>query len=304
MFWLALILLSLLVSTASAGDPAPKVIRIGIVKSIFRDIPAPIVKTLSIPFNSLMYQQTGMKAELSTNADALELGELLDAGKVDLAVFHGFEFAWAQEKFPKLKPLMIAVNEQRYMTVQLITSKESEVSQFSDMKGKTVGLPNRSREHCHLYLERHCEKSGAAPGQFFTKVVKHSNAEDALDDVVRGDVDGVIVDSLTLECYSVIKAACLDRLKVVEKSELFPAGVIVYREGTLDDATLEQFRKGMLNANQTPKGRALMSLWKLTAFEPVPADYQQVLENIRKTYPAPAAVAVKTTQTGKAAGQE
>ena len=59
-----------------------------------------------------------------------------------------------------------------------------------DTKGLVVlPLPYRSREHCYLVLDRHCEKIGCTPGKFFAKVVKHGNVEDALDDVVRGEVD-------------------------------------------------------------------------------------------------------------------
>jgi ABC-type phosphate/phosphonate transport system substrate-binding protein len=135
------------------------------------------------------------------------------------------------------------------------------------------------------------------PEKFFASVVRHNNVEDALDDVVRGVVEAVIVDGLSLECYNVVKPGCMDRLRTVEKSAQFPAAVVAYREGTLDRDTLNRFRKGMLDASKNPKSRGLMTLWKLTSFEPVPADYPQVLNNIRQVYPAPSAFVIKTPES-------
>jgi ABC-type phosphate/phosphonate transport system substrate-binding protein len=96
-----------------------------------------------------------------------------------------------------------------------------------------------------------------------------------------------VVDSVSLHCYEQVKPGCFARLRVLHKSECFPAAVIVYRKGALDADTLERFKSGMITANQNERGRELMTLWKLTAFEAVPDDFEQVLAGILKTYPTP-----------------
>jgi hypothetical protein len=55
----------------------------------------------------------------------------------------------------------------------------------------------------------------------------------------------------------------------------------------LNDATLRRFREGMLNASQDTRARQFLMLWKLTAFEAVPDDYDQTLNQILKAYPLP-----------------
>jgi ABC-type phosphate/phosphonate transport system substrate-binding protein len=183
--------------------------------------------------------------------------------------------------------------------VHLVARDGSAITDFDSLKGKKVSLPYRSREHCHLFVERHCEKLNCTAEKFFAKVVKHNNVEDALDDVVRGEVDAVVVDSLSLDCYGTVKPGCMPLLKTIEKSDLFPAGVVAYREGALSEETLNAFRTGMLNANKNAKSRGLMALFKLTAFEGIPEDYQEALTTIRKAYPAPSALVIKTTETTK-----
>ena len=42
-----------------------------------------------------------------------------------------------------------------------------------------------------------------------------------------------------------------------------------------------------MRTSQTDDGQRLLTLWKLTAFEAIPADYQQNLTDIRKGYPGP-----------------
>jgi hypothetical protein len=49
----------------------------------------------------------------------------------------------------------------------------------------------------------------------------------------------------------------------------------------------------MLTANQSARGKDLMSLWKLTAFDNVPADFDRMLGSILKSYPTPATLSQK-----------
>src|SRR5438445_9665848 len=89
--------------------PAATGIRLGIVRSLFRDIPEPLIKVSMIPFQALMHQQTGFNCELIDPTEAYDLGKKLTDHQVEIAVFQGFEFAWVREKHPEMKPLVIAV---------------------------------------------------------------------------------------------------------------------------------------------------------------------------------------------------
>ena len=60
--------------------------------------------------------------------------------------------------------------------------------------------------------------------------------------------------------------------------------------GAFLETILERASVGaaLLDAGQTPRGRQMLTLWKLTGFEPVPADYAQTLADIVRAYPPPA----------------
>ena len=44
----------------------------------------------------------------------------------------------------------------------------------------------------------------------------------------------------------------------------------------------------MITAQQTALGRQLLTLWRMSGFEPIPKDYDQILAEIVKAYPPPA----------------
>lgn len=283
---LSLFVSSLAVVPAAADSRTP--VKIGMVQTLFTDVPTPLVRVILQPFGTLMKEFTGLDGTMVLGGDALSLGKDLDEGKVDLAIFHGVEFAWAKQKYPRLKPLMCAITKYKHVQAHLVVRKEMDGVPMCELKGKSASLPLRSREHCRLFLDRACSENGTVPAKdFYSQVVASANPERALDDLCLGKVDVVVVDAVSLDNYQDIKPGCAARLKVYKTSELFPTGLIAYRDGTFDDDTVTQFRSGLVNGNKTERGREMMSIFRITAFENVPEDYDHNLSEIIKSYPAP-----------------
>jgi ABC-type phosphate/phosphonate transport system substrate-binding protein len=273
---------------SARAQTSGKTIKIGLVKSLFRDTPESLLQVLSQPLKALMEAQTGLAGELQLRGDALNLGGLLNDKQVDLGVFHGFEYAWARQKYPNLKPLVIAVNHQQVLKAYLVVHKDSPVRTVADLKGKTLTLINQTREHCHLFLERRCLGGEQKPKQFFGEVNKYGDADDALADVVDELAQAALVDGLALENYRKTRPNRAAKLRVLLESEPFPAGVVAYNPATLDEATLQRFRDGMVTANQTKRGKELLNMVRMTGFEPLPKDFDQILNDIVRAYPPPA----------------
>lgn len=271
----------LIAQEAKAPDP----VRIGMVSSLFNDVPPALVAFAGGPFKALVKEFTGLNGELKVGGDAFEVGKKLDDKQLDLAVFHGFEFGWARQKYPQLRALTVAVSKHRQVHALLVVRADSDFKSIADLKGKDIGLPRKSKEHCRLFLERDC--AGGNVKGFFNQVVVSRNVDDALDDILRGKLQAVVTDDMSLEDYEDFKPGCFARLKVIKQSEPFPAAVVVYREGALDADTLKHFRDGMISANQSPRGRDMMSLFKMTGFEPVPDDFNHQIAEIIRHYPAP-----------------
>ncbi|HYV39039.1 MAG TPA: PhnD/SsuA/transferrin family substrate-binding protein, partial [Gemmataceae bacterium] len=181
-------------SLAPGQQKQPETIKIGVANSMFRDLSDAKIDTLIPDFEALLQDQTGFKGEVVKTDDAGALGKKLNDKAVQLGVFQGFEFAWARQSYPKLKPLIIAVQRQRNLKACIVVLDDNKATSLANLKGKVLSIPKRSPEHCHLFLERELGAMKVSQKDFFAKVVDHPNPEDALDDILRKKVDAVLVD--------------------------------------------------------------------------------------------------------------
>jgi len=170
----------------------------------------------------------------------------------------------------------------------LVVRADNPAAGFAELQGKPFALPRFTREHSRLFMERRCLVTGQAAERFFAPISTPPDIEDALDNVVDGVVLGTVVDSIALENYQHRKPGRFAKLRTAAESEPFPAAVVAYHPGALDAATVKRFREGMIGANQTKRGQQLLTLCRMTGFENIPADYEQMLTDIAKTYPPPA----------------
>ena len=284
--WTAGLLLALFAAAgpqSGAEPPARREVRIGMIRSMFRDIPEAMLAPLSKPFQSLIYQQTGYSGELDLSPDAATLARRIEDGTVQLGVFHGFEYAWMQETHPELKPLVIAVPTCDKFQACLVVRDDCPCRGWGDFRGRRIALPRGSREHCRLFLERNRRRAAAE----VCEITCPPSVEDALDDVVDGLADATVVDDGAVLSFSRRKPGRFARLKVVCQSEVFPPSVVVYRSGGLEPHAIERFRDGLIRAHHTAQGKRMMMLWRLSGFAPVPPDYPVQLAAIRKAYPPP-----------------
>jgi ABC-type phosphate/phosphonate transport system substrate-binding protein len=261
---------------SSGADRAASTIRIGLAGSLFRETPASLVQVLGQPLKVLMEAQTGMTGKLEVAGDAESMARKLKEGKLQIAVMHGIELAWARKVNPDLKPLVLAVAHHRELHAHLIVRKDNPATCAADLKGKKLALPRLSREHCHLYRERRCADA---------ELSRPMSPGEALDDVIDDVAQAAILDRAALDAYQDRCPDRLNELKVLHQSEPFPASAVVYQAGAFDDDTLRRFRDGLLGANRTQRGKELLKMCRITSFEEIPADYEQSLAAIVRAYP-------------------
>jgi ABC-type phosphate/phosphonate transport system substrate-binding protein len=277
-----------LVTHEVTAQPAASVLRVGMPRTFFHDVPPVLVKIATDPFATVIRNATGTTGELIVGTDALAVARDLGDRKLQLAVFHSFEYGWVREKFPELRPLMLAVNSQRSVSAYILVRRDSELVTFADLKGKDLSLPRRSREPTRQYVERRCISDGVCGSKdFFGHIVSPPNVEVALDELCQGKVPAVAVDAIGLEFYKDLKPGCFKRLKVLAESGPFPPAVVVHWKGALDNKTLALLTDCLQNAHSTPLGAEMMKMWKITSFDPVPANYNAAVAACIKRYPCP-----------------
>lgn len=263
-------------------------VRIGLIRSLFRDTSEPLMQVIMRPLKSLMEMQTGVSGQLVAAGEADNLAQRLKSGDCHLGIFHGFEFAWARQAIPELKPLLIAVpKEQRFLRAHLVVRAEGSIKSVADLKGQVIALPYMSREHCRLFLERRCMPTDSCPTKFVSRVAIPRDGTDAIDDVISGAAAAAVIDDGDLESYRKLYPEYFVKVKVLQQSEAFPCAVIAYYPGKLSASLLDRFRTGMMAAKDTRQGQQLMQMCRITSFEEVPQDFDKALEDITKAYPPP-----------------
>ena len=283
--WTALILFLIgFVTAAPAGD-RDGTIQIGMIQGMFRDVQPAMVQAMSKPLRDLIQKQTGLTGEVDIVPDAQTLADRMKANRYQLGVYHGFEFAWVRNTNPDLIPLVITVPPARRLQACVVVRKDSKLATLADLRDDTVMVPRGTKAHCLLYLDT--LRVGLPQTSAKLQFKPAMTSEEALDAVVQGDLPATLVDISAFVGYQNLQPGASKQLRMLCESEFFPATVIAYRKGSLDESTVERIRKLLVEAHQTPAGKPLMMLWNLKGFENVPADYSTQLDGIGKAYPAP-----------------
>jgi hypothetical protein len=124
--------------------------------------------------------------------------------------------------------------------VCVLVRHDSEAKTLNDLKGASLAVPRRTREHCHVFLERHCTGCGSTPATFFQRTSRPFTVEDAMLALVQGRVNAVLTDGASVEAYRESRPAGFAKLKVLTRSETFPPAVFVYRPPVEEPAALPQ----------------------------------------------------------------
>lgn len=237
---------------------------------------------------SFIKEETGMENQIIKEKNWQELTDKLGKKELQIGVYHGFEFAWAKDKLPDLKPLMLAVRVHPFSKAFVIANKSNQAADFAGLAGQTLSIPVASSGFPELFVEREAQAAGKKLDAFFSKVSKPAEAEDAIDDVVDGVVQATVVDQTVLESYRRRKPGRFAKLKLVAQSQPFPPAVIAYKDKALDEATLQRFRDGLIKASTKERGQRMLNMFRLTGFELPPAEFEKVLSETKQKYPAPA----------------
>jgi ABC-type phosphate/phosphonate transport system substrate-binding protein len=185
-----------------------------------------------------------------------------------------------------LKPLALAVNGQSYSMAFLLTRHDNPHKDFASVQGQSLTLATKSQPFLHLFLERQSALYGKSTATFFSKISFADNVEDALDDVVDGVVQVAVVDLAARDAYKRRKPGRYKQLGVVGQSPPFPAAVVAYHAGALEESTLNHIQQRLLDTCRNEKGRTMLTLFRLTGFETVPANFDRILAETLKAYPA------------------
>lgn len=259
-------------------------LKIGLPKTMFRDVPAGVMDAAAIPFRDLFKRQAGIDGDVALVDTHETLAAQMKDGKVDVGVFTGYEFAWVKANYPEVVPLVVAIPNGRTIQAVMVVHKTAKAEKPADLCGACVGIPMGTKPHCHLFLER--LREGLPADCCGVAKLDPKGPDEILDAVAGGHLPAALVDIATLTAYQNSKPGAHAQLRVMAKSDVFPPSVVAYRKG-LDAASVSKMHAGLVKAGGTPQGRAFMMLSKMKGFEELPPDFDAELKRIAAAYPPP-----------------
>ncbi len=282
---LAIGLVLLVAASTPAGAQPVTDVRIEVVQGLFHEVSPAMIKILGTPLKELLRREAGVTGDIGFAPDINTLADRLKEKKVELGVFHGYEFAWAKQRNPDLVPLVVTVYPTGRPQACVLVRADSPAKCLADLKDAAVVVPSGTRGHCMLYLNK--ERGGLPATTAAPQQKPPVTAEDALEAVVGGEAPAALVDVAALQGYQNLQPGAAKQLRVLCKSDAFPQNVIAYSKGALTDETAKKLRKALTEAHETPAGKPLMILWSIKRFDEIPAEYEKHLEAAVKAYPPP-----------------
>ncbi len=176
--------------------------------------------------HAFIEEETGLSNEILHQKSWQELAQKMAKGDLEVGVFQGFEFAWAVQRHPQLRPLAMAVNVYRYPVAYVVARRNDPARTFADLKGQSIAMPATGQGFLRLFVDRQAQASGAKPDKFFSQISEPDNVEDALDALVDGKVQAVVADRAALEAYRQRKPGRFKQLKEIMHSQQFPPAVV------------------------------------------------------------------------------
>lgn len=278
----AAVLLFVGLPAARAADPE---LKIGMLSGMFRDQQPKVIEALSKPFRDLMTKHTGFNGDVEVVDDPHTLTDRLKDNKVQLGVYHGFEFAWAQQRCDDLVPLIVTCPPGGCVQGMVVVSADCPAKSLADLKECEVLIPRGAKAHTLVFLDK--LRDGLDDADAKPTARTDQTPDDVLTLVATGKAKAALVDVCAWEGYKVLHPGGCKALRVLAKSEEFPPAVVCFRKGTLTDNQVKQIREGLTASSKTPTGKMLMTLWNLKGFEAPPKGYQTSLDDILKAYPLP-----------------
>lgn len=273
---------------AQSAEPeaaaAPDTIKVGIMGGMFKGVPETLVKAGGEQFGGLFKRITGLPGQVEVEDNHLTLAKKLDDNKLQLGVFHGFEWAWVKKQYPNLAPLAITIPPHLPQACIVVKANDPAPGPQA-LNGATIEIPFNMKAHGFLYLEK-LEKTCPA-GSFKVAPSDELFPEDGLDEVGKGRAKAVLVDASTLAAYKANNPGKAAKIKVLCQCDPLPQTVVVYNTKKLPAEIAQQLQGGLLKADKNSQGKAFLFLWNLRGFEEANAGFEDLLAKSLAAFPAP-----------------
>ncbi|MCM8804308.1 MAG: phosphate/phosphite/phosphonate ABC transporter substrate-binding protein [Candidatus Omnitrophica bacterium] len=194
-----------------------------------------------------------------------EINECLKSGELDIAFVCSGAYIEGNKKFKLQLLVSPVVNNKTTYHSYIIVHKESSISNFDQLKGKSFAFTDPLSNSGYLFPVFYLAKKGKTPQQFFYKTIFTYSHDNSIIAVAEKLIDGAAVDSLVYDWMKQTKPDLIARTKIILSSPPFgiPPVVVPYK---IDSSFRENLQNFFLNLHKEEKGRQILSKLKIDKF--------------------------------------
>lgn len=205
----------------------------------------------------------GQPVELVQRKTYAEVDDLLREGKTGIAFVCSSSYVIGQESFGEKLVAVPVIRGTPYYQSVIIVNAASSITQFGELKGKSVALVDPQSTSGALYFS---VKAGEFGGLLHLKSHIFTYSHDySINAVLDGLVDGAAVDSNILAAALERDARLKTALRVIDTSPPFPNNPVV-ASPSIDSAVLARAQALLLAMHDDADGKTALALAAIDRF--------------------------------------
>ncbi len=194
-----------------------------------------------------------------------EMDRMLETGEVDAAFICSAPYVQDKRKFGAELLVAPQVNGSVFYKSFIIVHKESSVTSFDELKGKSFAFTDPKSNSGRLYPAYRLAKEGYKPEDFFDKYIYSYSHNKSIELVAKKAVDGAAVENLIYYYMKNKGSPYPDQVKIIEQSPDFGIPPMVNTPG-LSTFIKEKIREIMVNMHLNPDGEKILSDMQIEKF--------------------------------------
>lgn len=216
-------------------------------------------------FIGYLSEKTGIKVILKQRRKYSEINAFLKTGEAQFASICTGAFLAGKYEFGLELLAIPVINGKTTYNSYVIVNKESNIKDFSEIKGKVFAFTDPLSLTGNLYPLSLLHTMGVKPEEFFKKTFFTSSHEKSIESVANVLADGASVDSLIFENMKRAGNPVIKKVRIINISPPYGIPPIVVSPA-VEKATKQLFLRTLIKMADDPAGKEILRKLQIEKF--------------------------------------
>ncbi len=194
-----------------------------------------------------------------------EINQSLRKGEVDMAFICSGAYIERDKKFGLDLLVIPVINGKTTYHSYIIVHKESNISNFNQLKGKSFAFTDPLSNSGYLYPVFILSQKKEFPERFFSKIIFTYSHDNSIIAVAEKLIDGAAVDSLVYDWLKQTNPDLISRTKIILISPPFENPPVVVSK-SLEYNLKKKLEKFFLELHKDEKGKEILNKLRIDKF--------------------------------------